>query len=123
MRASVTVADANAVACVAFSARGRLCRGYNIGVRLVDEFLAKSNLQSCVNFRETAQVIAKVGFKMFLGIAADGQHRTHEGDCSMGARSFAHRSRVEANGELISPHRMCVLSVCVSLFAASDEMA
>jgi len=47
--------------------------GYNIGVRLVDDFLAKSNLQSCVNFRETAQVIAKVGFKMFLGITADGQ--------------------------------------------------
>jgi hypothetical protein len=49
-------------------------------VRLVDEFLAKSNLQSCVNFRETAQVIAKVGFKMFLGIAADGQNRTHPRD-------------------------------------------
>lgn len=45
--------------------------GYNIGVRLVDEFLAKSNLQSCVNFRETAQVIAKVAFKMFLGITAE----------------------------------------------------
>lgn len=45
--------------------------GYNMGVRLVDEFLAKSNLQSCVNFRETAQVVAKIGLKMFLGITAD----------------------------------------------------
>jgi len=45
--------------------------GYNIGIRLVDEFLAKSVVQSCVNFRETAQVIAKVAFKMFLGIAAE----------------------------------------------------
>jgi len=45
--------------------------GYNIGVRLVDEFLARSNLQSCVNFRETAQVLAKVAFKMFLGVTAD----------------------------------------------------
>jgi len=45
--------------------------GYNIGVRLVDEFLAKSGVKACVNFKETANVIAKVAFKMFLGIAAD----------------------------------------------------
>lgn len=35
-------------------------RGYNIGVRLVDEFLAKSNVSRCVDFKETAEVIAKV---------------------------------------------------------------
>lgn len=35
-------------------------RGYNIGVRLVDEFLAKSSVSRCVDFRETADVIAKV---------------------------------------------------------------
>ncbi|RRT70990.1 hypothetical protein B296_00035988 [Ensete ventricosum] len=35
-------------------------RGYNIGVRLVDEFLAKSNVSRCVDFKETADVIAKV---------------------------------------------------------------
>ncbi|KAL6538408.1 hypothetical protein OROGR_012396 [Orobanche gracilis] len=34
--------------------------GYNIGVRLVDEFLAKSNVSRCVDFRETAEVIAKL---------------------------------------------------------------
>jgi len=45
--------------------------GYNIGVRLIEEFLAKSGVQSCNNFRETAQVIAKIGFKMFLGINAE----------------------------------------------------
>eukprot|EP00808_Paulinella_micropora_P025739 g49542.t1 len=45
--------------------------GYNIGVRLIDEFLAKANINSCSNFRETSQVIAKVGFKMFLGLTAD----------------------------------------------------
>jgi Transport protein particle (TRAPP) component len=37
-------------------------RGYNIGVRLIDEFLAKSNVSRCVDFRETADVIAKVYF-------------------------------------------------------------
>lgn len=35
-------------------------RGYNIGVRLIDEFLAKSGVGNCANFRETADVIAKV---------------------------------------------------------------
>lgn len=35
-------------------------RGYNIGIRLIDEFLAKSNISTCVDFKETAEVIAKV---------------------------------------------------------------
>lgn len=39
---------------------GFSCRGYNIGVRLIDEFLAKSNVSRCVDFKETAEVIAKV---------------------------------------------------------------
>ena len=42
--------------------------GHNIGVRLIDEFLAKSGINNCSNFRETADSIAKVAFKMFLGI-------------------------------------------------------
>jgi len=47
--------------------------GHNIGVRLIDELLAKSGLGSgspCT-FRETADIIAKVAFKMFLNINAD----------------------------------------------------
>jgi hypothetical protein len=44
-------------------------RGYNIGLRLIDEFLARSGLGRCRDLRETAEVIAKVGFKMFLGYA------------------------------------------------------
>ena len=42
--------------------------GYNIGIRIVDEFLAKGNITRCNNFRETAEMIGKVAFKMFLGI-------------------------------------------------------
>ncbi|RHZ82850.1 hypothetical protein Glove_103g51 [Diversispora epigaea] len=42
--------------------------GYNIGVRLIEDFLARSSLGRCSNFRETADVIAKVGFKIFLNI-------------------------------------------------------
>ena len=34
--------------------------GYNIGLRLIDDFLAKSNMGRCGSFRETAEVIAKV---------------------------------------------------------------
>jgi len=36
------------------------CRGYNIGIRLIDEFLAKSGVSRCVDFKETAEMIAKV---------------------------------------------------------------
>lgn len=35
-------------------------RGYNIGIRLIDEFLAKSGVSRCVDFKETAEMIAKV---------------------------------------------------------------
>lgn len=42
--------------------------GYNMGMRLIEDFLAKSNTGSCSNLRETAEVISKVGFKMFLNI-------------------------------------------------------
>ena len=42
--------------------------GYNIGVRLIEDFLAKSNAGACANLRETAEMISKVGFKIFLNI-------------------------------------------------------
>ncbi|KAJ9628740.1 hypothetical protein H2203_002642 [Taxawa tesnikishii (nom. ined.)] len=43
--------------------------GYNIGMRLIEDFLAKSGSGACSNFRETADVISKVGFKIFMNIA------------------------------------------------------
>jgi Transport protein particle (TRAPP) component. len=47
--------------------------GHSIGVRCVDELLAKSevngiNIPMCRDLRETAEVIAKIGFRMFLGV-------------------------------------------------------
>lgn len=46
--------------------------GHNIGVRLIDEFLVKSGITTtCTNFRETADTIAKVAFRMFLGISTE----------------------------------------------------
>ena len=34
--------------------------GYNIGMRLIEDFFAKSGTQRCANFRETAETISKV---------------------------------------------------------------
>ena len=45
--------------------------GHNIGVRVIDEFLAKTNINNCSNFKETSEIIAKVAFRMFLGISAE----------------------------------------------------
>ena len=47
--------------------------GFNIGTRIVDEFFAKSppSIPLCRNFRDTVEVIARDGFKMFLGIQGE----------------------------------------------------
>lgn len=46
--------------------------GYNIGIRLIDEFLAKNgSSQSCQSFAEAVDTLARVAFKMFLGIDAE----------------------------------------------------
>ncbi|ODN83609.1 hypothetical protein, variant 2 [Cryptococcus amylolentus CBS 6039] len=42
--------------------------GYNIGTRLIEDFLARTGLQKCQSFAETAEVISKVAFKSFLNI-------------------------------------------------------
>mmetsp|Transcript_4594 Transcript_4594/g.7146 ORF Transcript_4594/g.7146 Transcript_4594/m.7146 type:complete len:194 (-) Transcript_4594:111-692(-) len=52
--------------------------GYSIGVRCVDEFLAKADqagmvIPPCRAFAETAEVMAKTGFRMFLGVSAEVQ--------------------------------------------------
>ncbi|XP_010274358.1 PREDICTED: trafficking protein particle complex subunit 3-like isoform X2 [Nelumbo nucifera] len=58
--------------------------GYNIGIRLIDEFLTKSNISRCVDFKETAEVIAKAGFKMFLGVTASVTNWDADGtSCSL----------------------------------------
>jgi len=48
--------------------------GYNIGTRLIEDFLARSNLGRCVDFKETGEVIAKVGFKSFLNVTPAVAH-------------------------------------------------
>ena len=41
--------------------------GYNIGVRLVEDFLARTNTGKCHNFRETSEKI-QYAFKLFLSV-------------------------------------------------------
>lgn len=36
--------------------------GYNIGMRLIEDFFAKSGVPRCANLRETAETISKVRF-------------------------------------------------------------
>lgn len=47
--------------------------GYNIGVRLIDEYLVQTQgvLPTCSSIHECAEAISKVGLKMFLGITGD----------------------------------------------------
>ena len=42
--------------------------GFEIGCRLVEDFLAKTSTARCGDFKETAEVVAKVGLRLFLGI-------------------------------------------------------
>ena len=43
--------------------------GYNMGVRMVEDFLARNpQVGRCSDFRETADVLSKQAFKMFLGV-------------------------------------------------------
>lgn len=66
--------------------------GYNIGTRLIEDFLAKSNLGRCADFKEVGEVVAKVcrfwrvpcpelillqvGFKAFLNVTPTVTHST-----------------------------------------------
>jgi trafficking protein particle complex subunit 3 len=35
--------------------------GYNIGTRLIEDFLARSSIGRCSDFRDVGEVVAKVG--------------------------------------------------------------
>ncbi|KAI0928699.1 hypothetical protein AcW1_005872 [Taiwanofungus camphoratus] len=48
--------------------------GYNIGTRLIEDFLARSAIGRCADFREVGEVVAKVGFKSFLNITPTVTH-------------------------------------------------
>ena len=59
-------------------------RGYNIGVRLIEDFLARSSVGRCQDFRETADVIAKVTARfqanqsVTVDVSQDGERKWDE---------------------------------------------
>ncbi|KAF9520460.1 hypothetical protein BS47DRAFT_1370339 [Hydnum rufescens UP504] len=38
------------------------------GIRLIEDFLARSSLGRCADFKEVGEVVAKVGFKTFINV-------------------------------------------------------
>ena len=42
--------------------------GYNIGVRIIEDFLARTNSGRCIDMKETAEKIQSA-FKMYLGVS------------------------------------------------------
>ena len=53
--------------------------GFNIGMRLVEDFFAKSGTQRCANLRETAETISKVNFVTYHSTSnKDWALRVHE---------------------------------------------
>ncbi|KAF8610517.1 BET3 family protein [Ceratobasidium sp. AG-I] len=59
--------------------------GYNIGTRLIEDFLARSSLGRCSDFREVGEVVSKVGFKTFLNIVPTVVHTTTSAPSAPGA--------------------------------------
>jgi hypothetical protein len=54
--------------------------GYNIGLRLIEDYLAKSNtMKRCSNFKETAEMISKAGFSPFLILLVPTNPQTQVG--------------------------------------------
>jgi hypothetical protein len=58
--------------------------GHSIGVRCVDEFLSKAevsgiNIPPCQTMKDTADVVARIGFRMFLGVAAEVANHSPDG--------------------------------------------
>lgn len=70
-----------------------------MGIRIIEDFLAKSSWTRCSDFRETAQIISGVAFKMFLNccprvVEIDGTDRefgicfTGEGEATLPLYEF-----------------------------------
>ena len=62
--------------------------GFNMGQRMVDEFLAKNECEPCKNFKEVAEKVC-IGFKMFLGV-----------DCKMNSKTDQEFSYIFAENPL-----------------------
>lgn len=58
--------------------------GYNMGMRMIEEFLAKTGVPKCVDFRESVDCLCKVAFKMFVNITPSCSNWSSDGkECSI----------------------------------------
>eukprot|EP00656_Telonema_subtile_P004869 TRINITY_DN12220_c0_g1_i1.p1 TRINITY_DN12220_c0_g1~~TRINITY_DN12220_c0_g1_i1.p1 ORF type:complete len:137 (-),score=33.32 TRINITY_DN12220_c0_g1_i1:340-750(-) len=60
--------------------------GYNIGQRIVEEFLAKSGVNRCLDFKDACDTLAKVALPMFLNVQGDvpaGSWNHNQTECSL----------------------------------------
>ncbi|UZJ51659.1 hypothetical protein CBS101457_000979 [Exobasidium rhododendri] len=62
--------------------------GYNIGTRLIEDFLARTNMPACQDFKEVSEVISKVGFKTFLNITPTITHHSRSSAQSSTSSTF-----------------------------------
>lgn len=53
--------------------------GYNIGIRLIEDFLAKTGTGRCQSFKDTAEVVSKAGFKVFLNVSPQVTNWSQDG--------------------------------------------
>ena len=54
--------------------------GYNIGCRLIEDFLARTALPRCENLVKTSEVLSKCAFKIFLNITPNITNWSHNKD-------------------------------------------
>ncbi|KAG2158245.1 BET3 family protein [Suillus bovinus] len=76
--------------------------GYNIGTRLIEDFLARSSLGRCSDFREVGEVVAKVGFKSFLNITPTVTHTGAPPPSSRPNSSTAQQSGVPGSSFILT---------------------
>eukprot|EP00043_Microstomoeca_roanoka_P008366 m.80545 g.80545 ORF g.80545 m.80545 type:complete len:175 (-) comp14212_c5_seq1:96-620(-) len=58
--------------------------GFNIGLRMVDDYVANTATERCGSFKETCTTLAKEGFRMFLGVSANiGNWSNDDKECTL----------------------------------------
>jgi len=58
--------------------------GYNMGVRIVDDFCAKSRVMKCKSFRDSMETLSKDALRMYLGVQGVVENWSPDGrECSL----------------------------------------
>lgn len=72
--------------------------GYNIGTRLIEDFLAKSGVGKCADFRETGEVISKAWLDQVVAAEMTDLHS------KVGFKSFLNIAPIVTHSALLPPH-------------------